>query len=339
MANETQTINKTDVQGKGPLHFYELMSHFDLAQLPKATTAVFMPCSPLEEHGVHLPLGVDAILARELAIQTAQRLSQSLPDWHFVIFPTFFAGADVLEYRGSIEVKPSLIREYLLMCIKQLTKDGLQKIVLFGGHGGPRHMVVLEEVAAQVNWRFRPAKAVSATSRFLFDSLMGRLPLQIQEHLKSQGQPISDELMNALKTDYHAGAIETSLFLELFPKDVRSGYKSLKPAILSQATKIRKKSAKNVGEGLGHLGSPALADPTLGRALIEVVLAQLTPLLKDFLLDQPGAQKPFRSKLYYVPFFRSHFNQFLIMVGAILAIFGSLAYFTRLTLQFMEVMK
>jgi len=43
----------------------------DLAGLDRARAVVFLPISPMEEHGPHLPVGTDFLIARALCERTA----------------------------------------------------------------------------------------------------------------------------------------------------------------------------------------------------------------------------------------------------------------------------
>src|SRR5262249_6341817 len=142
---------------------YENITHLELSALPRDKTAVFLSVGPLEQHGPHLPLGTDGLTADFFSEQLARRLAEKRPDWTFILFPTMFAGSDTLTYTGSIEVKPTVLRTLLLAQCSQLARDGFRNLVAVGTHGGPRHMVVLEEVAARMAWRHR-ARMVSASA-------------------------------------------------------------------------------------------------------------------------------------------------------------------------------
>lgn len=332
-------MTQTNIVGERRIHLYQNINHVELASLPKNKTAVLIPISPLEEHGPHLPFGVDAFLAEYFSSQMAQRLSESRPDWHFLILPTFFAGSDTLQYLGSIEVRQYVIKDLLYDCASKLARDGFQFIIAVGGHGGPRHMVAMEEVASKISWRFRGTKMISASNRFMFEALQGKLVPKLEQYFKNSGAPLTEDEVAALKTDYHAGFVETSLMMVIKPDLVKPGYKDLKPAIVPSVFRIRKNSAQKVGGGFGHLGTPSLARPDFGNGAIEVILGEMIPLIGRFLDGDEKVIKEFRSQLYYVPFFRTHFKYILILTLSFLVVFASLAYFTQLMAQLMSNMR
>lgn len=291
---------------------YENLTHTDLSALQRDKTVVFLCAGPLEQHGPHLPLGTDAFTATYFSEQIAVRLSVNRGDWNFLLFPTIFAGADTLTYTGSIEVRPTILRALLLACCQQLARDGFRNIVLFGTHAGPRHMVVLEEVAAKMRWRHR-SRIVSASAKLLFDVLQGNLIERLVQRMEKNGHLLSAAEREGLKNDYHSGLLETSVMMVAKPELVRPVFRSLEPALVDNFWKLRRNSGKKVGAGLGHLGSPALARPEIGKAVVEVFLDETAPLLERFLAGE-NVNKQFRSKFYFIPVFRTDFKVLLMLI-------------------------
>ncbi|MEW6056356.1 MAG: creatininase family protein [Bdellovibrionota bacterium] len=314
-----------------PILRYENLSHVDLSSLDRDKTAVFVPSGPLEQHGPHLPLGVDAFTAEFFSQKMAERLQAKYPDWSFVLFPTIFAGSDTLTYAGTIEVSPRTLRALLYDCCRQLAKDGFRNLIAVGAHGGPRHIVVLEEVAARMRWRHR-VRMISASSRILFEVLEGSFIEKIASQLARQSSALTSDEREALKTDYHGGFLETSLMMVAKPDLVKPIYKELKPAVLDRVWKMRRSSGKKVGEGLGHLGSPALARREVGEAAIEVLLSEVSPDVERF-LEGKNVNKAFRSKFYYIPFFRTDFKLFLVILIYMLFFFIGLGILNQYALE------
>ncbi len=306
---------------------YENMTHAELSGLPRDKTVVFICTGPLEQHGPHLPLGTDALTAEFFSTQVAQRLAARFGDWNYLLFPTFFAGSDTLTYTGTVEVRPATLRALLMDCCKQLARDGFRTIVLFSTHGGPRHMVVLEEVAEKLRWRYR-ARAISASSRILHEVMKGGLIERISEAMEKSGQALSAAERDGLKNDYHGGLLETSLMLVARPDLVRPVFKTLEPAIVDKYWKLRRNSGKKVGAGLGHLGTPALARLEIGQAAVQVVLDDTAPLLERFLAGE-NVNKLFRSRFYFIPIFRTDFKVMAMMLVYPIIIFMTWVLLSR----------
>ncbi|PYO14721.1 MAG: creatininase, partial [Candidatus Rokuibacteriota bacterium] len=69
------------------------MSTPALDALDRARTVVVLTVSPLEEHGPHLPVGVDAIAARHFAEVLSERLTVTRPGWTALLAPTLPLGS------------------------------------------------------------------------------------------------------------------------------------------------------------------------------------------------------------------------------------------------------
>ena len=336
-ADSNSKSSNTDFAANPRVHFYQNLNHVELASMPRGRTVVFIPISPLEEHGPHLPFGVDAFMAeyfaRAAAEQITARRSAEGSEWHAIILPPFFAGSDTLHFLGSIEVRQSAIRDLIFDCARKLAQDGFQRIVAVGGHGGPRHNVALEEVASYISWRHRPTRMVSATSKLLFDILDGKMTDSIADRMAQNGSSLSSEERLAFKTDYHAGMLETSIMMVIKPDLVKPHYIDLKPALLNSPWKIRKNSGQKIGGGLGHLGSPALARREIGEATISVLLDHIVPLLERFLDGDRRVEREFRSKFYYIPFFRTQFKYFAAVLAGFFILVGMTSFFMRFISQ------
>lgn len=320
-----------------PILKYENLTHVELAGLSRDKTVVFIPVGPLEQHGPHLPLGTDAMSAEFFSRKLSERLDASRSSWNFLILPSLYAGSDTLTFTGSVEVRPTVLRAMLLSCCKQLAKDGFRQIVLLGTHGGPRHMVVLEEVANKLRWRYK-VRAISASAKALYAILHGDFADRIVARAEKDGVAVSIEEKTALKTDYHGGMLETSLMMVARPDLVKPEYKTLKPALVENYWKLRRSSVKKVGEGLGYLGSPALARPEVGQAAIDVFLDETIPLLERF-LDGEDVAKQFRSKFYFIPFFRTDFPALMILLVYPILVFIAWSIMNKLAWEIMGVTK
>lgn len=299
-----------------PILKYEQLTHQELAALHRDRTVVIIPTGPVEQHGPHLPLGTDPITAAFFAEKIAERLSSARADWNFLIFPAIQGGSDTLTYTGSIEVKPATFRAWLYDCCKQFAKDGFRTQIAISTHGGPRHNIVLEEVAAKMRWRHR-TKMIAASGKILGDILDGRFVEKISERLEKNGTPLTSEEKEGLKYDYHGGLLETSIMLIARPDLVKNLYKDLKPAIVKSFYKLRRTSGRTVGEGLGHLGTPALARAEIGQAAVDVLLDDLMPLVERF-LNGENVNRVFRTKFYYFPFLRTDFKFIVLFAAACL---------------------
>ncbi len=283
------------------VHLLEEMSTPALDALDRSRTVIILTVSPLEQHGPHLPLGVDAFAARYFAEAVAERLVERRPGWHAVLAPTLHIGSFTFDAVGTVRVRQRAVRDTLVDYGSSLARAGFRHILVSNGHGGPGHLVALEEAAAIVS-RLHGITMASLTGRLVWEFLRGRYLPEIEEAL---GRPLSPAERAALAEDAHGGLWETSFMLWLRPDLVESGFRALPAAAYSLPHRLVPNYPLRNG-GLGYVGHPALADPAFARATSDVFLARALTLVEG-LLDGRVAPAGHRSPFFAVPVLRTNF--------------------------------
>src|SRR3990170_4149742 len=175
------------------------MSSPALDALDRARTVIVLTVSPLETHGPHLPVGVDAIAARHFAQSVGERLVARRPGWSVVLAPTLHLGSFTFDAVGTVRVRQRVVRDALVDYGASLARAGFRYILVSNGHGGPGHLVSLEEAADRVSRRYGVTMA-SFTGHLVWDFLRGPHLPEIEEAL---GRPLSGEERSALAEDVH----------------------------------------------------------------------------------------------------------------------------------------
>jgi Uncharacterized protein, putative amidase len=283
------------------VHRLEEMSTPALDALDRDRTLVLLPVSPLEEHGPHLPVGVDAFAARHFAEALAERITAARLGWSAVLAPTLHLGSFTFDTVGTVRIRQRVVRDAVVDYGASLARAGFRWIVVANGHGGPGHLVALEEASAIVSRRHRVTMA-SVSGYLAWQFLRGRYLPAIEDAL---GRGLSAEERAAFADDAHGGLWETSLMLWLRPDLVANDYRDLPAARYSLARRLVPNYPLR-GGGQGYVGHPALADPAFARATSAVLLAEGLDLVNG-LLD--GTVKPDerRSPFWALPFLRTNF--------------------------------
>ena len=282
------------------MHRLEEMTTPALDALDRARTAVVLAVSPLEQHGPHLPVGVDAFAARHFAEAIAARVVAARPGWAALLAPTLHLGSFTFDGVGTIRVRQRVVRDALVDYGGSLARAGFRYILVANGHAGPGHLAALEEAAATVSRRHRVAMA-SFTGHLAWQFLRGRYLARIESAL---GRPLTAEERHAFADDAHGGWWETSLMLLLRP-DLVGDYRALPPARYSWPERIVPNYPLR-GGGRGYVGHPALGDPAFARATVEVLLAEAMTIVDGVLAGHlRPADRP--SPFFRVPFFRTDF--------------------------------
>jgi creatinine amidohydrolase len=283
------------------IHLLEEMSTPALDALDRSRTVVILTLSPLETHGPHLPVGVDAFTARHFAETIAQRLVSTRPLWSVVLAPTLHLGSFTFETVGTVSVRQRVVRDALVDYGEALARGGFRYILVANGHGGPGHLTALEEAAAIVSRR-RRVTMTSFTGHLAWEFMRGRYIPKVETAL---GRSLSADERRAFAEDAHGGWWETSLMLLLRPDLVDEAYRSLPPARYSWPERVVPNYAVRNG-GPGYVGHPALADPAFARATTDVLMTEAMTIVEG-LLDGTLQPSDRRSPFFQVPFFRTNF--------------------------------
>jgi creatinine amidohydrolase len=277
---------------------------------------VILTVSPIEQHGPHLPVGVDAFTARHLAESVAERVA-ARPGWRAVLAPTLHLGSFTLGAVGTVNVRQRVVRDAVIDYGAAMARAGFRYILIANGHGGPGHLVALEEAAGAVCRRHPGVVMASLTGHLAWQFLGGRLLPKLEAAL---GRDLTGAERRAFAEDAHGGWWETSIMLALRPDLVDDGYRTLPAARYTLRERLVPNYPLRHG-GRGYVGHPALADPAFARATTEALLAEAM-ILVDGLLDGRIRPAERRSPFFVIPLFRTNFRRVagaVAAAGAVLA--------------------
>ena len=119
------------------------------AQLPagERDLLAILPVAAIEQHGPHLPLGVDAILGQALLAAALSRLPPTAP---VVVTPAVAYGKsnEHLGFPGTITLPAATLRAVVLAVARQLRAFGVRRLAVLNTHGGNSAVLppVLQEV-------------------------------------------------------------------------------------------------------------------------------------------------------------------------------------------------
>ena len=127
--------------------FAELTSP-QLGELIAQNPLVILPVGQVEEHGPHLPLNTDAVIAEKAALAAGERLHPNPPTLVLPVIWTGYSGAELAHWPGTIRLRTRTFADLVLDTVLSLVDMGLRKIIILNGHG--HHPAILEMVAREV---------------------------------------------------------------------------------------------------------------------------------------------------------------------------------------------
>lgn len=111
------------------------MTAAELRRLADRGATVILPVASMEQHGPHLPVGVDTILCESVCRLAAEAVADDQP---VVVAPTLWCGMAEhhMAFGGTFTFDIPTYRAVLLAFLKSIARHGFTKVFIVNGHGG-----------------------------------------------------------------------------------------------------------------------------------------------------------------------------------------------------------
>ncbi|MDQ7807565.1 creatininase family protein [Amycolatopsis sp. A133] len=170
----------------------------ELRELADRDALVLLPVGSTEQHGAHLPTGVDDFLATQVCLRAAALAGARVP---VVVAPSVWCGLAEhhMAFGGTLTLSLATLHALLRDLCRSVLRAGFRRVLLVNGHGG--NATALHTLAGELTAEL--GTPIAVTSYFTAGAAA------IAETLETQNQ-----LM-------HACEGETSMMLAAFPELVR----------------------------------------------------------------------------------------------------------------------
>ena len=244
-------IHWPDVSGAGPARW--------IAVLPLAAT---------EQHGPHLPVGTDVMIAQAYLARVRELLSDTLPVTFLPLQPVGIS-TEHIGYPGTLTLPAEVALETWTALGESVARAGIKKLVMVTSHGGNSAAMTL--VAQDLRARCGLLAVTTAWSR-----------LSAPEGLFS-----AEEIRHGI----HGGAVETSIMLARYKQHVRNNeIADFRPASIAMEKDFRQLSAHRPApfawqaqdlHPSGAAGDATLASAEKGQRLLDHGARAFCELLAD----------------------------------------------------------
>jgi len=162
----------------------------------KTTRTILLPFGSVEEHGYHLPLSTDTIQAYEVG-KAAAKISPL-----FIAPPVHYGCCRSTScHPGTISISTNTLQNLMKDIVRSLYSHGLRNFIILTGHAGGTHKMAL----------------INAGEDLVAELLDIKLAVLTEYELAySEGREIIET-----DGDAHAGEIETSRIMHLYPDLVK----------------------------------------------------------------------------------------------------------------------
>jgi creatinine amidohydrolase len=235
-----------------PLGLDEL-SWIDVAAHLARDPRLIVPVGALEQHGPHLPLGANLLIARHFAADLSA-------EFGVLRAPTFSFGVNVVTeraYAGTAALGRKTLHRALNELLEGWEAHGISEFIVLTAHRHDPHLEAL-------------ATLVTSASRVRVIDIW-----DVPIHDLLEGEQLAE----------HAGEAETSLMLHLYPNLVRMD--RARDFILSHddfRRYMRGAMPAPPAGGAGGVGRPTLATSEKGRAIYDRILG----VVRNAVFIRPG---------------------------------------------------
>jgi len=129
---------------------YELAKPEDYRAAKAAAPIAYLPWGAHEWHGLHNPLGLDALKAHGICLALCVETGG-------VVFPPVYCGTQTMKphagFDATLDYTADCVKLLATETLDQLADEGFKVIVVVMGHYGPLHQAAMQEVAADFNAR------------------------------------------------------------------------------------------------------------------------------------------------------------------------------------------
>lgn len=235
------------------MYLIEEMTRPEVEARIKEYPVAILPVGSCEQHGPHLPLGTDTILARELAGRVSQKTGA-------LVYPSLNFGYAWVwrDIAGTLTMPPERLQQLLCDCAASAQRSGIKVLVFLNGH---------EANSASIKYAVRAGQDEVTTK------LLGMFyPGLSAVYDKEMESPTWGGM-------FHACEFETSLMLAVAPQLVkmnlaRAEYPERPPLYGYDDTSIGALSQSGV------YGDPTKATAEKGRRMLEAFTDNAAQLIE-----------------------------------------------------------
>jgi creatinine amidohydrolase len=251
-----------------PYRDWQDLTTTDFGMLDPATAVAVLPVGAIEQHGPHLPVSTDAVIAEAVAREGLSRLDGSFAA---LLLPTQAVGKsnEHLAFPGTLTYSAEQLIALWTAIGEGVHRAGLRKIVFLNAHGGQPQ--VMEIVAREL--RVRLAMMAVSSSWWHMGFPDGLVDADEQKH------------------GIHGGLVETSIMLHLRPDlvkmDAARNFRPVMADMEGNYSRLRHLGGVGIGwqaqdiHAAGVAGDASSASAETGRKIVEHVAAGFAELVAE----------------------------------------------------------
>ena len=251
--------------------YYGEQTRVQLGEFIKKNAVVILPVGTTEEHGLHLPVETDAIIAEYMGDELGKACQAAgIP---VLVLRTIYYGFSmsiIRNWPGCPNIDDRTFMDYIYSMINSLIKEGFRRIVILDCHGN--HDCLLRTVMREI-----------ADDHNVY--IMNLKPMAL-------GGDVYNKIKKDPEGDIHGGEYETSCVLHIAPHLVdKSAYTNV-DAIRCNTPLRGPVSTWGLQETkTGIFGDPTHASAETGKACLDAAVKEGVRMIKLYCEQFDGNKK------------------------------------------------
>jgi creatinine amidohydrolase len=171
----------------------------EISEARPARWIAVLPLAATEQHGPHLPVGTDIMIAQAYLARVRELLADTIPATFLPLQPVGIS-TEHIDYPGTLTLPTEIALQSWMALGTSVARAGIKKLVMVTSHGG--NSAAMSLVAQDLRAKYRILVVSTGWGRF--------------------GAPEGLFSAEELRHGIHGGAVETSIMLARYPEQVRT---------------------------------------------------------------------------------------------------------------------
>ncbi|HOX38020.1 MAG TPA: creatininase family protein [Candidatus Brocadiia bacterium] len=253
-------------------HRFERLSSSQIGEAIREGAVILIPVGQVEEHGPHLPVHTDWLIADELSLEAARRLEGEIRVLAMTGIVYGYSTSHLAKWPGTIRLRQETVTAMGFDICRSLVEMGFRRIIFVSQHG--HHYGLMRSLARRI-W-----DEIETDVAVIFPAGMAEPSFKKM----CRGGPGSS---------CHACELETSLMLHIAPElvDMEKAPRGdrLQPSAFGSSevfwsTWNRQQSVS------GAYGEPSFATVETGKVVFDAIVSRMAEFIREYNAKSPTAR-------------------------------------------------
>jgi len=248
---------------------WEELSVPEIQQLDRDRTILLLPIGSVEQHGHHLPLGTDTMLAVSVSCAAADRLNGRVA----VLPPPWYGfSPHHMHFAGTVTLRVETLMKLVEDISESVIAHGFHRLLIVNGHGG--NIGLIDVLSSTLGHKFRGKARIATLTYFQ----LARDAIAKLRKSQPGGMGHACEFETAMMQYIHPNLVAIDRAKVTYPQ---TGSAYLSTDLLGGSRVRTYHDFSDLSES-GTLGDPILASREAGVEFHSAVVDELIKFIEDF---------------------------------------------------------